>query len=174
MPSSFKTYSPLWPQCALRVSFECVLKEPANIPIGQAFERTPRVLSQFVLNGPTTNLSHSLRVLSKCAHNVAIIYSIIYSKGSLRVCGKIEPMWEFVLKTFKWTHWVCFSQTHGYILKELSMSGSGLWQAHWEQIVKEPWGFFQRAALWVYWQVFSEHIQNLPTEHIVIKVVSKF
>jgi hypothetical protein len=62
------------------------------MPIRQPFERTPRVLSQFVLNGPVTNLSHSLRVLSKCAHNVAIRYSIIYSKGSLRVFGKIEPM----------------------------------------------------------------------------------
>jgi hypothetical protein len=67
----------------------------------QPFERTPRVLSQFILNGPATNLSHLLRVLSKCAHNVAIIYSIIYSMCSLRVCGKIEPMQEFVLKTFK-------------------------------------------------------------------------
>jgi hypothetical protein len=58
----------------------------------QPFERTPRVLSQFVPNGSVPNLSHSLRVLLKCAHNVAIIYSIIYSMGSLRVCGKIEPI----------------------------------------------------------------------------------
>jgi hypothetical protein len=92
MLSSFKTYSPLGSQCALWVSFECVLKEPVNIPIRQPFERSPRVLSQFVLNGPATTLSHSLRVFSKCAHNAAIIYSIIYSKGSLRVCGKIDPM----------------------------------------------------------------------------------
>ena len=68
MLSSFKTYSPLWSQCALWVSFECVLKEPVNIPIRQLFERIPRVLSQFGLNGPATNLSHSLRVLSKCTH----------------------------------------------------------------------------------------------------------
>ena len=58
--------------------------------------------------------------------------------GSLRVCGKIELMWEFVLKSFEWTHWVCFSQIGGYIMKELLMSGSGLGQAHLEQIVKEP------------------------------------
>jgi hypothetical protein len=50
------------------------------------------VLSQFVLNGPAINLSHSLRVLSKCAYNGAIIYLIIHSMGSLRVWGKIEPM----------------------------------------------------------------------------------
>jgi hypothetical protein len=44
-------------------------------------------------------------------------------------------MVEYIMATL-WAH-----------LKELSMSGSGLWQAHLEQIVKE---------------------------HIVIKVVSKF
>jgi hypothetical protein len=92
MLSSFKISSPLWSQCALWVSFECVLKEPVNKPIRQPFERTSRVLSQFVLNGPATNLSHLLRVLSKCTHNVAIVYSIIYPMDSLRVCGKIEPM----------------------------------------------------------------------------------
>jgi hypothetical protein len=42
----------------------------------------------------------------KIPKNVTKIYSTIYPMGSLRVYGKIELHWEFIMGTLQKTHWV--------------------------------------------------------------------
>jgi len=94
------------------------------------------------------------------------MYSTIYLMSSLRVCGKIEPHWEFVVSSLKRTHWAHCGHTFGYFLKELSMSGSGTLWVHFDQNSQN--------TCWVIWWAHFEFDLNVPTNHIEIKVVSKF
>ena len=61
------------------------------------------------------------------------MYSTIYSMSFLRVCGKIEPHWEFVVSFLKGTYWVHYGHIFEYSLKETSMSGSGTLWVHFDQ-----------------------------------------
>jgi len=78
-------------------------------------------------------------------------------------------LWEFLLNTFEWTPWVSFDQ----IPKYSWWSSSGIGWAHFDHILKEPTGFFQRVTSWVLWWVLLKLTHHLPTDHIKIKVVSK-
>ena len=81
---------------------------------------------------------------------------------------------QFLTKLKEWskkTQWANCDQTAGLFLKKLSMSGSGIFL---KQIVKETLEFLSKCALWACWCVLSEHIHNLPTDQVVIKVVGFF
>ena len=60
------------------------------------FKRTHQI-TQWVL------LEQMLRVLSKVPINLIKMYSTIYLAGSLWVCGKTGPYWEFIIGTLKRT-----------------------------------------------------------------------
>ena len=152
-----------------------------------SFERTHQRTPWVPLwKNPVVSFTNLIKMCPPCAwathweffqkvpRNLPKTNSTIYSIGSLRVHGKIEPHWEFFLKMFEWTCWVCFGQIAGYILKELSRSGSGTWQAHFDQICERNHWVISKRNSWVLWWVLSKLTHNLPTDPIKIKAVSKF
>ena len=102
--------------------------------------------------------------------------------GSLRVCGKIEPHWGFIVITLKRTPWGHCGHISGYFLKEVSMSGSGLWWTHCKQNCERTQGFHSKCAqgalwggdiskvtsmwlqvtLWSKWGVHFKRVQHVP------------
>ena len=129
----------------------------------------------YCLKEPTGFFDNLIKMCPSCAWathqkffhkipgNLITMCPAIYSTGSLRVCGKIEPNWEFLLKSFKWTHWVSFGQIPGYILKELW--GFFQWVAQ-GYIGGLFWGTFKtyplipsRSKWWVHWEI----AHHLPT-----------
>ena len=72
------------------------------------FERTHFVLSQSVHNVPR---GYFVKKPFEFFHNVPNRHF----EGSLRVCGKIEPHWEFIVGTLQRTHWAHFDQIVLYV-----------------------------------------------------------
>ena len=149
-------------------------KNPPHCPVG-IFWMNP--LGSFTILGkmcPQCAWATHWEFFQKLPINLSIMCPTIYSMSSLRVCGKIEPHWEFVVSSLKRTHWVCCGQIDGHSLKELSMSGSGTLWTHFAQNCERTQGVHSKNTHWAMWWVFFEHVHNLPTNYIEIKVVSKF
>ena len=142
--------------------------------MGHSLKEPTGFFHNFERNVPTTCLSHSSRVLSKNAQQLITLYSAIYSMSSLRVCGKIEPHWEFVVSSLKKTHWAHCGCIIEYSLKELLMSGSGKLWVHFAQNCERTQWVLSKSGSWVCCWFFFERTLNLPTDHIEIKVVSIF
>ena len=99
-----------------------------------------------------------------------------YPVGSFKTFQKKLSMWfNFTTNSqrnhwiYGWAHW---DQITRYFVKEPLMSGSGTWWAHFDQIIKEPSGFFLRITHRVHWWVLLKLTQHLPSDPIKIKVVS--
>jgi len=143
----------------LWVHWEFVLKEP----ISHSLKKPSGFFDNFVLNVPTICLSHSLRVLSKITHWVRLKEPTTNSQ-----LGSISPqtlneligyMAEYVVATllgnfWKNSQWV--AQAHGGHIEN--------------KIVKEPTGFFQRAAD----GFFDGFFQNTFTTYPLIPSRSKW
>ena len=106
-----------------------------------------------------------------------------YLAGSFKHFQKKLSIWfNFTMNSQKthWVYgWVCYGQSAGYFLKELSMSGSGIWWAHFDQIYewnhqpfskRNSWnslmGSFKTYSQLTYWShqdQSGEYIENLPT-----------
>ena len=69
----------------------------------------------------------------KILHNVITMYPTIYSKSSLRVCGKTEPQCDFFEISLQRNLWGHCDYIAEYFMKEVSMSGSDLEWIHCEQ-----------------------------------------
>ena len=118
----------------------------------------------------------------------------IYSMSSLRVCGKIEPQWEYIVITSNRICWVYSDYILGYILKEISMSGSNPWWLHCKHNCKRNQGFLSESSHWIHsdhncertqsfhsesghwllWCFLCKSNQHVPPVYIVIKVVNTF
>src|ERR1700753_1516714 len=74
-----------------------------------------------------------------------------FFESSLRVHGKIGPHGEFMVSLLQSTHWAYCGQIAEYILKEASMSGSGI--------------------LWTHCRVLFEFDQKVIAGQIVIELM---
>jgi len=98
-----------------------------------------------------------------------------YPVGSFKTFQKKLSIWLNFTTNSQRTHWVNgwvqYGQIAGYFVKEVMVSGSGTWWAHFDQIIKEPTGYFQTRAHRVLWWVLLKLTHHLPSDPIKIKVV---
>jgi len=123
---------------------------------------------------------------SKCPHNVSEpliessfkIYLAIWSQCTQSYTQWV--LWEFVVKLnhIESLLWVLWKEPTGHIfeysLKEISISGSDTLWVHFEQNYERTQRVHSQNTSWVIWWVHFEFDHNAPTNHIEIKVVSKF
>jgi len=148
--------------------------DPSNYPAGILWMNPPGSFKILIKMYPQCAWATHWEFFQRIPSNLITMYSTIYSMSSLRVCGKIEPHWEFVVSSLKRTHWAHYGHIFGYSLKEISMSGSDTLWVHFDQNCERTQRVHSQNTCWVIWWVHFEFDHNVPTNHIEIKVVSKF
>ena len=102
------------------------------------------------------------------------MYPTIYSKSSLRVCGKTEPQCDFFEISLQRNLWGHCDYIAEYFMKELSMSGSDLEWIHCEQNCERNWGFLSQRTHWFLCCFLFKCNHHVIAGYIVIKVVFSF
>jgi len=79
---------------------------PSNYPAGILWMNLPGSFTILIKMYPQFAWATHWEFFQRIPSYLISMYSTIYSMSSLRVCGKIEPHWEFVMSSSKRTHWV--------------------------------------------------------------------
>ena len=116
---------------------------------------------------PTMHLSHSLRVLSKsaqlCDQNVPRGFFLMYSQYILNLVQFHNKLSKKPLSI----GWILCGHIAGHILKELSLSGSGIYWIHCKQNHERNQGVLLQSTQWPLWWVLLQCAQHGPTGHFV-------
>ena len=102
------------------------------------------------------------------------MYPTIYSKSSLRVCGKTEPqcdLFEISLQSNLWEHCDYIAE---YFMKEVSMSGSDPEWIYCEQNCERNQEFLSQRTHWFLFCFLFECNHHVIAGYIAIKVVFSF
>ena len=110
----------------------------------------------------------------KILYNVITMYPTIYSKSSLRVCGKTEPQCNFFEISLQRNLWGHCDYIAEYFMKELSMSGSDLEWIHCEKNCERNQGFLSQRTHCFLCCFLFKYNHHVITGYIVIKVVFFF
>ena len=145
----------LWSQCIQQSNCDYIWKENSTKTSGFFVKENPGFFH-------------------KVPCNVIIMYPTIYSKSSLRVCGKIEPQCDFIVVSLRKICWGHYDYIAEYFVKELSMSGSDSGWIHCKQNCERNQGFLSQRTHWLLCCFLFKCNHNLITGYIVIKVVFFF
>ena len=102
----------------------------------------------------------------KVSRNFITMYPAVYLMSSLRVCGKIEPHWGYIMISLKWTHWAHCGHISRWFVKELMMSGSAIWlTTFWLTFWKKPLETFKMCPMVTWLISFWMYSQSTHQSH---------
>ena len=149
-------------------------KNLANYPAGKLWTNPLGSFTILIKNCPLCAWATHWEFFQRIPINMITMCPV---GSSQRTYNKLSMWFNFTINSQRtqWVYgWVHCDHIDGYSLKELSMSGSGIWWVHFGQNCERTQGVRSKITCWVICWVLFERTHNLPTDQSVIKVVSKF